>query len=160
MTSRKSQGRTGGASPKSAMAKVAIKEPAQKTPAHQFVVSRQRDGHFQAGLRPFAQYRDLGVRDATDGAAVAQIIRFVGPFDAKTAGKKHYHFTEFQLMYLLQGRLKLNFEKHGDFTMTPGDAWLQPNGIKHTVLDFSDDCEILEVTFPANFKTVQLDKDD
>ena len=38
-----------------------------------------------------------------------------------------------------------------------GDAWLQPHSIKHKVLDYSSDCEVLEIVMPANFKTVELE---
>ena len=29
--------------------------------------------------------------------------------------------------------------------------------IKHTVLDYSDDCEVLEIVLPAEFETVELE---
>ena len=40
--------------------------------------------------------------------------------------------------------------------MRAGDAWLQPQGIKHKVLDYSDDAEVLEIILPADFETVEL----
>ena len=43
-------------------------------------------------------------------------------------------------------------------TMHAGSCWLQPPRIKHTVLDYSDDCEVLEIIVPADFKTVELTK--
>jgi hypothetical protein len=41
-------------------------------------------------------------------------------------------------------------------TMRAGAAWLQPPRIKHTVLDYSGDCELLEIILPAEFETVEL----
>jgi hypothetical protein len=41
--------------------------------------------------------------------------------------------------------------------MGEGSCWLQPPGIKHKVLDYSDDCELLEVILPADFATVELE---
>ena len=41
--------------------------------------------------------------------------------------------------------------------MRPGSAWIQPAKIKHKVLDYSDDAEVLEIVLPANFETVELD---
>ena len=41
--------------------------------------------------------------------------------------------------------------------MREGAAWLQPPRIKHTVLDYSDDCELLEFILPAEFDTVELE---
>ena len=40
--------------------------------------------------------------------------------------------------------------------MRAGTAWLQPPRIEHTVLDYSDDCELLEIILPAEFDTVEL----
>ena len=37
--------------------------------------------------------------------------------------------------------------------MSEGTCWIQPPNIKHTVLDYSDDCELLEVVMPAEFAT-------
>jgi hypothetical protein len=41
-------------------------------------------------------------------------------------------------------------------TMRPGSCWIQPKRIKHTVLDYSRDCEMLEIVLPAQFDTVEL----
>ena len=35
-----------------------------------------------------------------------------------------------------------------------GSSWLQPPGIRHTVLGWSDDCEVLEIILPAHPETV------
>ena len=43
-------------------------------------------------------------------------------------------------------------------SMNAGDAWLQPPSIKHKVHHYSDDCEVLEIVMPADFKTVELEK--
>ena len=43
-------------------------------------------------------------------------------------------------------------------TFHTGACWLQPPKIKHTVLGYSDDCELLEIVLPAEFKTVTLAK--
>ena len=43
------------------------------------------------------------------------------------------------------------------FWMVNHDRFLQPPGIKHTVLGYSDDCELLEIVLPADFKTVMLE---
>jgi hypothetical protein len=40
--------------------------------------------------------------------------------------------------------------------MRAGTSWLQPPNIKHTVLDYSDDCEMLEIIVPAKFDTVEV----
>lgn len=126
---------------------------------HKFVVSRLRAEDFKSdGLRSYAQYRDLGIKDATHGMAVAHVIRFVGRCDPKIVSKEHLHEAEFQMIYVLKGSMVSSFEGQGTHTMKAGDAWLQPRGIKHKVLDYSDDCEVLEIVMPANFKTLELEK--
>ncbi len=41
--------------------------------------------------------------------------------------------------------------------MKEGSCWIQPSGIEHTVLGYSDNCEVLEIVLPADFKTVELE---
>jgi quercetin dioxygenase-like cupin family protein len=132
---------------------------ARKRSPHKFVTSHLRHEDFKAdGLRPYAQYRDLGVKDATHGMAVAHVVRFIGKCDPKVVSKKHLHKAEFQMIYVLKGSMTTEFEGHGVHKMNAGDSWLQPNSVVHRVLDYSDDCEVLEIVMPANFKTVELEK--
>ena len=121
-----------------------------------FTVAHARDGKFKTdGLRPYARYRDLGIAAATDGLCQAHVIRLIGP-GTDEVRKRHYHDTELQLIYVLKGWMKNEFEGHGEQIMEAGSCWLQPPKIKHTVLDYSDDCEVLEIIVPADFKTVEL----
>ena len=126
---------------------------------HKFLINRLRPEDFKIdGLRTYARYRDLGIRDATNGMALAHVIRFIGPCDPKVASKEHLHEADFQMIYVLKGSLTSSFEGQGTHTMHAGDVWLQPHSIKHKVLDYSDDCEVLEIVMPADFKTVELEK--
>ena len=44
--------------------------------AMKFSISHLSQGRFESdGLRPFFEYRDLGIRDATQGKVVAHVIR-------------------------------------------------------------------------------------
>jgi hypothetical protein len=123
-----------------------------------FTVSHARDSQFQAdGLRPYAVYRDLGIAAATGGLCQAHVIRMIPPVTDEVR-KRHYHVTDLQLIYVLKGWMKNEFEGHGEQLMEAGSCWLQPPKIKHTVLDYSDDLEVLEIIVPANFKTVDLTK--
>ena len=131
---------------------------AARKPAQHFTVSHARDGEFKAdGLRPYARYRDLGIAAASGGLCQAHVIRMVPPVTDEVR-KRHYHDTELQLIYVLKGWMKNEFEGHGEQLMEAGSCWLQPPNIRHTVLDYSDDCEVLEIIVPADFKTVELTK--
>ena len=41
--------------------------------------------------------------------------------------------------------------------MKKGTCWLQPPKIRHRVIDYSPDCELLEVVLPAEFDTVEME---
>ncbi len=44
----------------------------------------------------------------------------------------------------------------GEVEFEEGDAWIQPPGIRHNVLDYSEDYEGLEITLPAEYETVKV----
>ncbi len=121
-----------------------------------FTVNHLDATSFKEGLRAYAQYRDLGIKEATRGFAQAHVIKFVPPCRPEEVSKLHYHDVDFQMIYVLKGWIKSEFEGHGTHVMRVGSCWLQPPRIKHRVLDYSDDCEVLEVIVPADFDTVEL----
>src|SRR3954462_8754162 len=131
-----------------------------KAPAKQkFNVNHFRPEDFRAdGLRSYAHYRDLCMSKATNGLLQAHVIRLVPPCDPAVVSKRHFHDVDVQMIYVLKGWIKTEFDGEGEVTMRQGAAWLQPPRIKHTVLDYSDDCELLEIISPAKFKTVELEK--
>ena len=126
-------------------------------PKQRIAVSHHRDEDFRAdGLRAYAHYRDLGIKDATHGLAQAHVIRLLGPCNPQEVSKLHYHDVEFQMVYVLKGWVKTYMEGQGETTMQQGSCWTQPPRIRHMILDYSDDVELLEVILPADFKTVEL----
>jgi quercetin dioxygenase-like cupin family protein len=70
--------------------------------------------------------------------------------------KLHFHAVDFQMVYVLKGWVKTYMEGQGETLMQEGSAWTQPPKIKHMILDYSDDAEVLEIILPADFKTVEL----
>jgi mannose-6-phosphate isomerase-like protein (cupin superfamily) len=125
--------------------------------AQTFTVNHHREEDFAAGLRAYAHYRDLGIAKATGGMVQAHVIRFVPPCDPAQVSKLHYHDVRFQMVYVLKGWIKTELEGEGAHVMRAGSCWIQPPRIKHRVLDYSDDCEVLEIVLPADFKTVELE---
>ena len=122
-----------------------------------FVVSHHREEDFEGGLRRYAKYRDLGIAQATNGMVQAHVIRFVPPCRPEEVSKRHYHDVDFQMVYVLKGWIKTELDGQGAIVMRAGSAWIQPPRIEHVVLDYSDDCEVLEVILPADFATVELE---
>src|SRR5712672_2356514 len=126
-------------------------------PKQRIAISHYRDEDFKAdGLRAYAQYRNLGIADASNGLAQAHVIRLIGPCNPAEVSKLHLHDVEFQMVYVLKGWVKTYMEGQGETLMKQGSAWTQPPRIKHLILDYSDDVELLEVILPAEFKTVEL----
>ena len=136
--------------------KAKVKVRAKARPKQQFAFSHHRDEDFDAGLRTYAKYRDLGIAPATSGMVQAHVIKFVPPFRPEEVSTPHYHDVEFQMIYVLKGWIKSEFEGEGVHTFRAGSCWIQPPKIKHTVLGYSDDCEVLEIVLPADFDTVML----
>jgi mannose-6-phosphate isomerase-like protein (cupin superfamily) len=139
-------------------AKARAQAPAKRArPKQRIAISHYRDEDFKAdGLRSYAHYRDLGVAEASHGVAQAHVIRLIGPCNPAEVSKLHFHDVEFQMVYVLKGWVKTYMEGQGETLMKQGSSWTQPPRIKHLIMDYSDDVELLEVILPAEFKTVEL----
>lgn len=115
------------------------------------VVSHARDAVFTRGLRAFFAYRDLGIRHVTAGAVGAHVIRAVPGAAAEPVW--HTHALTFQMVYVLKGWVRFEYEGAGEVRLEAGSMVYQPPGIRHRELGHSDDLELLEITLPAEFRT-------
>jgi hypothetical protein len=124
---------------------------------HTFLIKHfEGDSDFRNdGHRAYAFYRDLGLAKATNGMAQAHIIRMVPPCTDEVR-KRHYHVTKLQYAYILRGWMKLEVEGQGPMVAKEGTFFMLPQNIRHTVLDYSDDCEMMEVILPAEYETVNV----
>ena len=136
--------------------KVAATAKRAKAKSQKFTFSHYREEDFDQGLRSYARYRDLGLAPATGGMVQAHVIRMIPPFRPEEVSTPHYHDVDFQMVYVLKGWMTTEFEGEGTHTFYAGSCWIQPPKIKHTVLGYSDDCELLEIVLPADFETVTL----
>ena len=108
-----------------------------RRPKQTFTVSHHREEDFDAGLRTYSAYRDLGLAPATGGLVQAHVIRMTKPFEEAEVAIPHYHDVEFQMVYVLKGWFKSEFEGVGVQTFHAGSCWIQPPKIKHTVRGYS-----------------------
>ena len=76
-----------------------------------FVVSHSNDAHFERGLRSFYEYRDLGIKTATNGRVDAHVIRAAA--GKEFSSQPHVHKTAFQLVYILKGWIEFEYEGQG-----------------------------------------------
>lgn len=122
-----------------------------------FVVSHARDARFTRGLRSFFEYRDLGIKAATEGRVVAHVIRAAG---GEFSGQPHLHRTSFQLVYVLKGWIEFEYEGQGVVRLEAGSCVHQPPGVRHREIGHSEDVELLEIVMPGDFQTEEVDSVD
>ena len=121
-----------------------------------FTASHAKDARYERGLRSFFEYRDLGIRQATQGRVAAHVIRAAA--GQAFSSQPHRHDTEFQLVYVLKGWIEFEYEGQGAVRLVAGSCVYQPPGIRHRELGHSDDVEMLEVVLPAGFATEEVDR--
>jgi quercetin dioxygenase-like cupin family protein len=121
-----------------------------------FSVSHLRDARFAPrGLRSFFEYRDLGIKEATGGKVLAHVIRAKAGAAGVTGA--HFHRLDFQMFYVLRGWIEFDYEGAGRVRAEAGSCVHQPPGIKHDEVAHSEDLELIEITLPSEFETVEID---
>jgi mannose-6-phosphate isomerase-like protein (cupin superfamily) len=60
------------------------------------------------------------------------------------------------MVYILKGSVEFEYKGEGIFTLKQGDVVYQPAEIHHRELKHSDDLELIEITSPAEFKTITV----
>jgi quercetin dioxygenase-like cupin family protein len=121
--------------------------------AEQFNYTPLRESDFTPrGLRAFLHYRDLGLRAATGGLMRAEHIRAVGRADAQTGW--HCHDLDFQFVFVLKGHVRFVTEDGETVTLRVGDGAHLPSLYRHDEIEFAPDFEVLEITAPADVKTI------
>ncbi len=126
------------------------------TARHPVVVSHDDPSCFTTGLRSFFAYRDLGIRHVTGGKVGAHVIRAVPGEGPKPAW--HTHDLTFQMVYVLKGWVRFEYEGAGEVLLKSGTSVYQPPGIRHREIEHSDDLELLEITLPGEFETAHAEQ--
>jgi quercetin dioxygenase-like cupin family protein len=119
-----------------------------------FTVSHAGNANFERGLRSFYEYRDLGIKQATEGRVDAHVIRAAA--GTEFSSQPHIHKTTFQLVYVLRGWIEFEYEGQGRVRLEAGSCVHQPPEIRHRETGHSDDIEMLEIVLPANFRTEEV----
>ena len=103
--------------------------------------------------RPQFLYRRLGVEEATGGAYDAHVIKGVPGGKPPIAEHKHTEL-DFLFVYVLKGWMSFQYHGHGEHRLKAGDCHIIPPGLPHTVTGWSEDVELLELTAPGHYKTI------
>ena len=111
---------------------------------------------FSPGRRPFFKYRDLGLEAASYGRMRAYHSTAIEGMVEPTGW--HYHTCEMQFVYVLKGKITLEFEDGTVAIFGPGDSFFVPGGVRHNEIYASADKETLEVSVPGKIGTVNVDR--
>ena len=122
-----------------------------------FIHNIAKDAEWKPGLRDIFNYRDLGIKDGTNGDYIAHIIKANGKELKDEVKEWHMHECDFQFVLVLNGWATFEYEGEGIKTISKGDAINQRPGIVHREIDCSPDFEVLEIVAPADFKTKIVD---
>ena len=117
-------------------------------------VSHEQDAAWETGLRTHLKYRDLGMAAQTSGRVHAHIHINNGPCPGPS--DLHYHDCEFHMVYVLKGWGRMEFEGVGEIVLEEGSCVYQEPGIRHRLVEYSDDYKVMEITIPAEIKTITV----
>ena len=115
------------------------------------------EAEWTPGLREIFEYRDLGIKDATQGDYVAHVIRANGKEMSDEVQEWHVHECTFQFVYVMEGWAKFEYAGEGIRTIRKGDCINQRPEIPHREIACSKDFAVLEIVAPADFKTRVVD---
>jgi quercetin dioxygenase-like cupin family protein len=124
------------------------------TTSTKFAHTRNEDADWRNdGLRDFFLYKDLGIKDATNGRVVAHLVK------ANNAPEKgtgwHRHEADFHIVIMTKGWARFMYEDQ-ETLVKAGDCVHQRPGVRHYLFDYSPDMEYLEIVGPADFTTVDV----
>ncbi len=125
-----------------------------------FVHNLAKDANWTPGLREIFEYRDLGIKDGSQGDFVAHVIRHNGKEQKDSVQQWHIHECDFQFVYVLNGWAEFEYAGQGVKRIQKGDAILQKPMIPHKEIACSEDFEVLEIVSPANFATKVVEGPD
>jgi mannose-6-phosphate isomerase-like protein (cupin superfamily) len=119
------------------------------------MISKLDESSFStSGRREFVAYRDLGIREATNGNVGAIVTRLKEGSGEPTGW--HYHTCDLQIFYILKGWLELDCQDAGLVRLEAGTCVNIPPGVAHNELRVSPDLEVLEITMPGELGTVPV----
>jgi quercetin dioxygenase-like cupin family protein len=108
-------------------------------------------GTWEAGVRPYLRYRDLGLDAASGGALSVKHIRVVA--DEEVRSDWHCHDLDFQVFYVLKGSITIENDHNERHVLREGDMAYHPPLYWHKET-ISLDYEALEIIAPAEVGTI------
>jgi quercetin dioxygenase-like cupin family protein len=121
-------------------------DPGRDFGGQRYVLHRADNASWTATAHGFERRR-FGFTEATHGLAEASVLRPAGT--AHDAAEPHSHDGEFLFVFVLDGAVTLRHDGEADQSLRPGDSFVMPAHEAFTLVERSDDLELLEVALPA-----------
>jgi quercetin dioxygenase-like cupin family protein len=122
------------------------------------MISNAQDVTFHSeGPRPFFEYCELGLVEATEGRAAAYRVRALREVRHGDGTGPHFHSASFQLLHVLAGRALVNYEGKGPTEVSAGTTIFHPTGVRHDVLEVSSDYDMIIVEMPVKYDTIPVE---
>ncbi len=107
------------------------------------------------GLLPGNAYRELAVGAATNGRIGLRHLRATEGYQQETGW--HWHDMDVHAVFVIRGHITFRYrDVPGEHVVRAGECITQPAGVPHNVVDRSEDLELIELTLPQRFATVEL----
>lgn len=119
-----------------------------------FVLHREKEATWGPGRIPGFEARDTGIGEATQGVAGVQIARRIPGVPVPTTR----HDADILFGFVREGSMTLDLDGHPRRDLAAGDAFVLPPHLRVATTATSNNLELLEVAFPANFETEPMRK--
>jgi mannose-6-phosphate isomerase-like protein (cupin superfamily) len=127
------------------------------TTSTKFSHVREEDTAFETGgLRDFFLYKDLGIKDATNGKVVASRVCANPACPPEGGTGWHRHEADFHIVIMTKGWARFMYEDQ-ETLVKAGDCVHQRPGVRHFLFDYSPDMEYIEIVSPGDFGSVDVE---
>ena len=97
-----------------------------------------------------------GFTAATNGKVLVQLVRAARKSaEAKGGTGFHFHTADVHVVYMVRGWARFDYDGI-DTLVEAGDCVHQRPGIVHSLYDWSDDMEFMEIIMPGDFATTEI----
>jgi quercetin dioxygenase-like cupin family protein len=125
--------------------------PERRFGAQRFHRSEAEQGTWGGWRLPGFEARDTGLREASAGAASVRLVR---PKGGGSAGWAR-HTADVLFGFVWTGSLTFLAEEESARRLSAGDSFVIPPGMNTAFTDVSTDLQLLEVSLPAAFETIE-----
>jgi quercetin dioxygenase-like cupin family protein len=119
------------------------------------LVMSAKDAPAIPGRRPWVEYRDFGVEEASGGLLSTQMTTLTRGVYQETGW--HYHACTFQWIWQISGWVDLRLEDGTERRLEAGSVLFLPGGIGHNETATSDSLQLVEIFMPPHPETVMID---